>query len=122
VPGHFDPERMAQVVQSLLFNALKFGQGQPVEISLRCEESGALLTVVDHGIGIRPEDRTRIFERFERAVSARHYGELGLGLWMTRQMLEAHQGAIRVEDTPGGGATFEILLPLREQVAHSPSQ
>jgi signal transduction histidine kinase len=122
VAGHFDPERMAQVVQSLLSNALKFGQGQPVEISLRCEESGVLLTVVDHGIGIRPEDRTRIFERFERAVSMRNYGGLGLGLWMTRQVVEAHQGAIRVEETPGGGATFEILLPLREQVAHSPSQ
>jgi signal transduction histidine kinase len=122
VAGHVDAERIAQVVQSLLSNALKFGQGQPVEISLRCEESRVLLTVVDHGIGIRPEDRTRIFERFERAVSSRNYGGLGLGLWMTRQVVEAHQGAIRVEETPGGGATFEILLPLREQVAHSPSQ
>jgi signal transduction histidine kinase len=115
VAGHFDPERMAQVVQSLLSNALKFGQGQPVEVVLRCEESRALLTVVDHGIGVRPEDRTRIFERFERAVSTRHYGGLGLGLWVTRQVVEAHQGAIRVEETPGGGATFEILLPLRER-------
>jgi signal transduction histidine kinase len=115
VAGHVDPERIAQVVQSLLSNALKFGQGQPVEIVLRCEERQALLTVVDHGIGIRPEDRKRIFERFERAVSTRHYGGLGLGLWVTRQVVEAHQGAIRVEETPGGGATFEILLPLQER-------
>jgi signal transduction histidine kinase len=109
--GCFDPERMEQVVHNLLSNALKFGQGRPVELTLRSEENAAVLTVVDHGIGIPPTDRARIFERFERAVSVRNYGGLGLGLWVTRQVVEAHQGAILVEDTPGGGATFHIRLP-----------
>ncbi|HEX8825356.1 MAG TPA: ATP-binding protein [Archangium sp.] len=110
--GSFDPDRMGQVVHHLLSNALKFGQGRPVELSLRAEGNAVVLTVVDHGIGIPPADRARIFERFERAVSVRNYGGLGLGLWVTRQVVEAHQGAIRVEDTPGGGATFHIHLPL----------
>jgi signal transduction histidine kinase len=110
--GNFDPERMGQVVHHLLSNALKFGQGRPVEISLRSQGNGVVLTVVDHGIGIPPDDQARIFERFERAVSVRQYGGLGLGLWVARQVVEAHQGAIRVEDTPGGGATFHIHLPL----------
>jgi signal transduction histidine kinase len=70
------------------------------------------LKVVDHGIGIRPEDRERIFGRFERAVSVRHYGGLGLGLWITRQIAEAHGGSVEVTDTPGGGATFIVELPL----------
>jgi signal transduction histidine kinase len=109
--GCFDPDRMEQVVHNLLSNALKFGQGQPVELTLRSEENAVVLTVVDHGIGIPPTDRARIFERFERAVSVRNYGGLGLGLWVTRQVVEAHQGAFLVEDTPGGGATFHIRLP-----------
>ncbi|HYO58260.1 ATP-binding protein [Archangium sp.] len=110
--GSVDPDRMAQAVHHLLSNALKFGQGRPVEVTLRSEESSVVLTVVDHGIGIPPSDRARIFDRFERAVSVRNYGGLGLGLWVTRQIVEAHQGAIHVEDTPGGGATFHIRLPL----------
>jgi signal transduction histidine kinase len=114
--GHFDPERMGQVVHHLLSNALKFGQGRPVELSLRSEGGSVVLSVVDHGIGIAPNDRARIFERFERAVSVRQYGGLGLGLWVSRQVVEAHQGAIRVEDTPGGGATFHIHLPLTSRV------
>jgi signal transduction histidine kinase len=116
LPGNFDPERMGQVVHHLLSNALKFGQGRPVELSLRSQGNGVVLTVVDHGIGIPPDDRARIFERFERAVSVRQYGGLGLGLWVARQVVEAHQGAIRVEDTPGGGATFHIHLPLDSRV------
>jgi signal transduction histidine kinase len=114
--GHFDPERMGQVVHHLLSNALKFGQGRPVELSLRSQGGSVVLSVVDHGIGIALNDRARIFERFERAVSVRQYGGLGLGLWVARQVVEAHQGTIRVEDTPGGGATFHIHLPLDGRV------
>ncbi|HYO66893.1 MAG TPA: ATP-binding protein [Archangium sp.] len=116
VAGSFDPDRMAQVVHHLLSNALKFGQGRPVEVSLQSEERSVVLTVVDHGIGIPAPDRARIFERFERAVPVRNYGGLGLGLWVTRQVVEAHQGSIHVEDTPGGGATFHIRLPLGRPV------
>jgi signal transduction histidine kinase len=113
--GYVDSDRMEQVVHNLLSNALKFGKGRPVEVILRSEGNTVWLTVVDHGIGIHQSERARIFERFERAVSARNYGGLGLGLWVTRQMVEAHQGSILVEETPGGGATFHVRLPRHGQ-------
>jgi signal transduction histidine kinase len=72
----------------------------------------AKLSVRDHGIGIAPADRERIFERFERAASARHYGGLGLGLYITRQVVEAHGGTIRVASHAGAGSTFSVELPL----------
>jgi signal transduction histidine kinase len=72
----------------------------------------ARLAVRDHGIGIAPTDRERIFERFERASSVRHYGGLGLGLYITRQVVEAHGGTIRVVSHTGAGSTFAVELPL----------
>jgi signal transduction histidine kinase len=67
--------------------------------------------VRDHGIGIDEEHHGRIFGRFERAVSARHYGGLGLGLHIARQIVEAHTGTIRVESKPGEGTLFVVDLP-----------
>ncbi|RYZ39498.1 MAG: response regulator [Myxococcaceae bacterium] len=120
VTGPFDPSRISQVVHNLVANALKFGRGKPVDVTLRPDGEQVRLSVVDHGIGIKPEDRERIFERFERAVSTHHYGGLGLGLWVSRQVVEAHQGRIDVEDTPGGGTTFHVTLPLKELEAPMP--
>ena len=71
----------------------------------------------DHGIGIDPSDQPQIFERFERAVSSRNYGGLGLGLYIVKRIVEAHGGAISVDSRPGEGATFEVDLPLRPAVA-----
>ena len=68
--------------------------------------------VKDHGIGIEPEKVSRIFERFERAVSSRSYGGLGLGLYIARQIVEAHGGQIAVASQPGEGSTFTIDLPI----------
>ncbi|HEY8142815.1 MAG TPA: ATP-binding protein, partial [Kofleriaceae bacterium] len=68
--------------------------------------------VRDRGIGISPEDQQRIFQRFERAVSSRHFGGLGLGLWIVRQIVDAHGGSIEVESRPGKGAAFAVTLPL----------
>ncbi|AKJ07443.1 signal transduction histidine kinase [Archangium gephyra] len=114
IQGHFDRVRLAQVVTNLLQNAARYGQGKAVEV--RVENTGGMgcITVVDHGMGIAAEDRARIFEKFERAVPARQFGGLGLGLWITRQIVEAHGGRIAVGDTPGGGATFKVELPLAE--------
>ncbi|RKH17554.1 response regulator [Corallococcus sp. CA047B] len=120
VTGPFDPSRISQVVHNLVANALKFGRGKPVEVTLQPDGEVVRLSVVDHGIGIKPEDRERIFERFERAVSTHHYGGLGLGLWVSRQVVEAHQGCIDVEDTPGGGTTFRVTLPLKDAEAPGP--
>ncbi|WP_083423076.1 ATP-binding protein [Stigmatella aurantiaca] len=106
-----DPVRLEQLVRHLLSNAAKYGAGKPVEVQLGEVGAQLRLGVVDHGMGVKPEDRERIFGRFERAVSVRRFGGFGLGLWVSRQVVEAHGGRIEVTDTPGGGATFTVLLP-----------
>ncbi|HUL59423.1 MAG TPA: ATP-binding protein, partial [Anaeromyxobacteraceae bacterium] len=73
----------------------------------------ACIEVRDRGIGIAAADQRQIFERFERAVSSRNYGGLGLGLYIVRRIVEAHGGTIRVESEPGEGAAFFVDLPLR---------
>jgi signal transduction histidine kinase len=75
----------------------------------------AHLAVTDHGIGLSPEQQTRIFEKFERAVSEWQYGGLGLGLWIARHIVEAHAGRITVASEPGKGSTFVVELPLDVQ-------
>jgi PAS domain S-box-containing protein len=110
--GCWDGARLEQVVTNLLTNALKFGAQQPVEIKVRPGEGQATLTVIDHGVGVAPEEQTRIFDRFERGgVSAKHYGGLGLGLYIARQIVEAHGGKISVSSRPGEGACFTVELP-----------
>jgi PAS domain S-box-containing protein len=111
VPGHWDRLRLEQVVTNLLSNALKYGAGKPVELTVTSDGARASLAVRDHGIGIGAADIARIFGRFERAVSPRHFGGLGLGLYITRQIAEAHGGAIRVDSRPDEGSTFTVDLP-----------
>ena len=82
VVGHWDRARLEQVVTNLLSNAIKYGAGAAIGIAVRTEGERARLTVRDHGIGIALSERGRIFERFERAVSSKHYGGLGLGLYI----------------------------------------
>jgi signal transduction histidine kinase len=113
VPGQWDRLRLEQVVTNLLSNALKYGSGQPVDVQVRKEQDRARVTIRDRGIGIALKDQARIFDRFERAVSSRNYGGLGLGLWISRQVVEAHGGVIRVESEPGHGATFIVELPYQ---------
>lgn len=112
VRGCWDRSRLEQVVANLLANALKYGRGQPVEISLTADEEKAQLSVRDHGIGIGREHLERIFDPFERAVS-HSYGGLGLGLYITRQIVELHGGEITAESTPGEGSCFRVTLPRR---------
>jgi signal transduction histidine kinase len=111
VRGHWDRLRIEQVVSNLLGNALKYGAGKPVEVQVQGGRDRARLAVRDAGIGIPIEDQARIFRRFERAVSSRNFGGLGLGLWIVRQVVEAHGGTVRVESEPGQGATFIAELP-----------
>jgi PAS domain S-box-containing protein len=118
-PGSFDRSRIEQVITNLLANAAKFGQGKPISLHVDPEGPRARIRVVDRGIGISAEDQARVFDRFERAVPAQHFGGLGLGLYIARQIVDAHEGEIRVESRPGAGTTFTVLLP-REPAAGAP--
>jgi PAS domain S-box-containing protein len=114
--GRWDRVRLEQLVTNLVGNATKFGARQPVDVALAAGTNGhsgtVSLTVTDRGIGIEPEYQRRIFGRFERAVSTRNFGGLGLGLWVAKQIVEAHEGTISVASAPGEGATFTVVLPL----------
>jgi signal transduction histidine kinase len=111
VVGRWDRMRVDQVVTNIVSNALKYGAGKSVEVRVGVADDVARLEVRDHGIGIEPGDSERIFGRFERAVSQRNYGGFGLGLWISRQIVEAHGGHIRFESDPGMGSTFTVELP-----------
>ena len=110
-PGSWDRTRLEQVVTNLLANAIKYGDGKPIDVIVEPRDGGAAFIVRDRGIGIAPQDADRIFGRFERAISATAYGGLGLGLYIARQIVVAHGGRISVESTPGEGATFTVVLP-----------
>ena len=117
--GLWDRLRVEQVLTNLLRNALLYGSGKPIEIGLSAAGDHATFFVRDRGFGIAKESQAKIFERFERAVSARNYGGLGLGLYITKQIIEAHLGSIRVESEPGYGSTFWVELPLRPAITAS---
>lgn len=106
-----DRGRVEQILTNLLSNALKYGAGRPIEVVLSATATQVELQVRDHGIGIAPEHLERIFVRFERVVSSRHYSGLGLGLYITRQLVEALGGQIRVSSTVNVGSTFTVSLP-----------
>jgi signal transduction histidine kinase len=119
VVGHWDRARVEQVVLNLLSNAMKYGMGKAIVVTVRRQAASALLLVKDHGIGIAEEDQARIFNRFERAVPARNYGGLGLGLYLVHRIVTSHGGSVRVESKPNAGATFIVELPLRPPAAES---
>jgi PAS domain S-box-containing protein len=111
VLGWWDVPRLDQVLVNLLTNAAKYGQGRPISIRVEAEPERARFIVQDEGIGIAAEALPRLFGRFERAVSDRHYGGLGLGLYISREIVQAHGGHIQVHSRPGEGSTFVVDLP-----------
>lgn len=117
VIGMFDKLRFEQVIQNLLMNALKYGNRNPVYIEINEEPGYAVLTVSDKGIGIKEIDKERIFKRFERVDSSVNVGGLGLGLYITKQIVDSHNGSIEVESSMGKGTTFRVKLPLN-QITH----
>jgi hypothetical protein len=109
--GRWDRLRIEQVVTNLLTNALKYAAGTPVEITLAGTEHDVLLTIADTGPGIPESERERVFLRFERAAPMRNFGGLGLGLYVARQIVEAHAGEIHLVHPWAKGARFDIRLP-----------
>jgi signal transduction histidine kinase len=109
-PGIWDAARIDQVITNLISNALKYGAGRPIEVSVRIEASQAVVVVRDHGIGIPEDERSRIFGLFALPVATHHAG-LGLGLWIAQQIVQASGGRIKVDSRPGQGSTFTVELP-----------
>ncbi len=97
---------------NLCANAFKYGAGKPIWLSVAREDDRAVIEVSDAGSGIPERDLERIFGRFERAASQRHYGGLGLGLYVSREIVEAHHGTISARNLPEGGARFTVRLPI----------
>jgi signal transduction histidine kinase len=111
VIGEWDRLRLDHVLSNLLANAVKYGEGKPIDVQVRDLGEHALVAVRDHGIGIPPELRERIFERFQRGTVGRRFDGFGLGLWIARRAVEASGGTLRVASEPGEGARFEVELP-----------
>lgn len=112
IEGHWDRFRIEQVIANLLTNVSKYAKGAQVRISTRKEGNLGFLEVLDHGIGIAPENLERIFERFERAINKNEVSGLGLGLYIAREILKLHGGSITVESKLGEGSKFTVSLPF----------
>ena len=115
--GDWDQLRLGQAVGNLLSNAIKYAAGKPIDVRVEREDGHLVVAVCDQGPGIPEADLPRIFERFERGFSVRHYGGLGLGLYVTRQIAEAHGGRLEAANRPEGGARFTLRLPLEAPAA-----
>jgi signal transduction histidine kinase len=111
VVGSWDRASLEQVATHLVANAIKYGEGGPIEVVVRAQGNAAQLVVRDHGIGIPFEEQGRIFGRFERAVSSQQYGGLGLGLYLVQRVVEQLGGQVTCESAPREGSTFTVTLP-----------
>jgi PAS domain S-box-containing protein len=111
--GSWDRLKLDQVLTNLVSNAVRYGGQGPVCVELRREGGEAVVAVEDRGIGIAPEELDAVFERFRAGASSRAHGGLGLGLYITRRIVEAHGGTIAVESRLGEGTVFTVRLPLQ---------
>lgn len=109
--GEWDPLRIEQVMTNIITNALRYGRGKPITISITNKEKSFLIAVKDNGLGIPKSDQDKIFQRYERGLLAREVSGLGLGLYISQQIVEAHSGRIWVESEVGKGSTFFVELP-----------
>ncbi len=112
VMGNFDSIRIGQVITNLLTNALKYGEKKPIQINVYEENKWAVIEVIDQGVGISADKQQQIFERFERVNEDPAVSGLGLGLYISKQIIEAHQGIIGIESFTGRGTKFTARFPL----------
>jgi signal transduction histidine kinase len=112
VMAEADCTRFGQVVTNLISNAIKYGEGAPIEVYAGSRDGRFIISVKDFGQGIPPERQARVFERFERAVNDDRISGLGLGLYVSKQIVLAHGGTIELASEAGKGSTFTVSLPL----------
>jgi PAS domain S-box-containing protein len=112
--GWWDRMRLEQIGRNLLSNAIRFGAGRPIRVSVHADQDFATLEVRDHGVGIAPDLHARIFERFERGVERRS-GGFGIGLWIVQHICVAMGGTISVDSDVGEGACFTVVLPRHHE-------
>ena len=112
IVGNWDKVRIEQVVINLLTNAAKYAPNKPIHVKVGRDRDKGVIEVRDEGPGIAPQDQERIFKRFERVISKNNVGGLGLGLYISKQIIEAHHGKLSVESVLGEGALFRIELPI----------
>ena len=112
--GYFDPSRIEQVLTNLISNALKYGQGSNIEINAAIQSSGPsselIFSITDHGPGIALEKQSHLFDRFERGEANPNIKGLGLGLYISKQIIDAHLGTLTVDSALGKGTTFTVHL------------
>jgi signal transduction histidine kinase len=106
-----DADKVEQVLTNLVENAAKYGSPIGLEVTARLTDDGVAVAVTDQGAGIPAEDLDRVFERFYRREEGRPTGT-GLGLWISRGLVEAHGGTLTAASTEGQGSTFTFTLPL----------
>jgi signal transduction histidine kinase len=114
VVGHWDEFRIEQVISNLLTNALRYGAKSLIDVRVYNQDGQAWVEVQDRGIGISEENQQRIFQQFERVSAKAVVAGLGLGLFISEQIVAAHGGSITVESRIGEGALFRVCLPLQE--------
>lgn len=112
-----DPFRIEQVITNLVSNALKYGNGKPVEVAITAKSNSIQIRVKDEGQGLSKENQALVFNRFERAVHHKGISGLGLGLFICKKIVETHKGDILIESEPGKGATFIVDLPKDASIA-----
>jgi len=113
-----DPIVISEIVENLLSNAAKYGQGKPIEFILSAAGGLARIVVRDNGIGIKAADLDRIFGRFERAVRREEYSGFGIGLWLVRNLAESMGGSISVVGNVGEGSVFTVSIPIKAKEIH----
>ncbi len=120
VIGRWSRRHLKDVILNLLQNAIEFGAGKPIAVAVGANDVEAWISIEDHGVGISEHDQERIFECLERTADSRNYGDFGLGLWISRRIMSAMGGDIRIQSRMGEGATFIVKLPLVPANANEP--
>ncbi len=110
--GLWDTLKLSQAIGHLISNAIKYGLGKPIEVKLNEVGESACVSITDHGIGIASENQNRIFERFERAIDRQNISGMGIGLYISREIVAAHGGKIYLRSELGKGSIFTLELPI----------